>query len=160
MDLEYSLYTISIWESKWKKSFIESSQKLSKEEEIGLYSAMCLTPNVSKAMWGLLTLPIKQDIFNYMADPMSATTISKISNKRPGKKEIITTEVVYYWMSSLNIPYSCEHWHFNRLLKLIEVGFIKQAAQSGFGKKMSKAETARTYREINEMRKAKYNTSG
>lgn len=156
VDLEYSLYTISLWESKWKKSFIESSIAFTAEEEVGLYEAMCITPNVDKVMWGLLTPALKKDIFEYMADPMSATTVNK-SNGRPGRKEIITSEIVYYWMSSLNIPYSCEHWHFNRLLKLIDVGFIKQA---GPGKKMSKAEAARKYRDLNAQRKAMYNTKG
>lgn len=159
VDLEYSLHTISLWESKWKKPFIESSKSLSKEEEVGLYEAMCLTPNVDRAMWGLLTMPLKQDILRYMADPMSATTINS-RNNRPGRKEIITTEIIYYWMSSLNIPYSCDRWHFNRLLKLVEVGFIKRAKENGGGKKMSKAETARSYRELNEMRKSRLNTKG
>lgn len=157
VDLEYSLYTISLWESKWKKPFIESSDKLTKEEEIGFYEAMCITPNVDRAMWGLITRQLREDIFKYMADSMSATTVNNRNRQRPGRKEIITSEIVYYWMSSLNIPYSCEHWHFNRLLKLIEVGFIKQA---GPGKKMSMTETARSYRELNEMRKAMYNTKG
>lgn len=159
VDLEYSLHTISLWESKWKKSFIESSKSLAKEEEIGLYEAMCLTPNVNKAMWGLLTPALKQEILKYRADSMSATTVNN-RNNRPGRKEIITTEIIYYWMSSLNIPYSCDRWHLNRLLKLIEVGFIKQAKENGLGKKMSKADTARNYRELNEMRKAKFNTKG
>ena len=159
LDLEYSLYTISLWESKWKKPFMESSRNLTKEEEIGLYEAMCLTPNVDKVMWGLLTIPLKEDILKYMADLMSATTINN-RNQRLGRREIITTEIIYYWMSSLNIPYSCEHWHFNRLLKLIEVGFIKQTAQMGGGKKMNKRDTASMYREINERRKAMHNTKG
>ena len=156
IDLEYSLYTISLWESKWKKSYIESSNKLTEEEEIGLYEALCITPGVSRAMWGLMTLPLKQDIFRYIADPMSATVINN-RQKKPRQREIITTEIIYYWMSSLNIPYSCEHWHFNRLLKLIEVGFIKQA---GPGKKMGKKDTINMYRELNEKRKAMFNTKG
>lgn len=159
LELEYSLYTISLWESKWKKPFIETSQKLSKEEEVGLFEAMCLTPNVERVMWGLLTIPLKESIYKYMADPMSATTFNN-HNRRSGRREIITTEIMYYWMSSLNIPYSCEHWHFNRLLKLIEVGFIKQAEQMGGSKKMGKRDTASMYRELNERRKAMYNTKG
>lgn len=156
LDLEYSLYTISLWESKWKKSFVESSKGLTPEEQVGLYEAMCLTPNVERVMWGLLTPELKKNIFEYMADPMSATTVNK-QNNRPGRREIITTEIIYYWMSSLNIPYSCDRWHFNRLLKLIDVSFIKQA---GPGKKMSKAEAARQYRDLNAQRKAMYNTKG
>lgn len=155
VDLEYSLYTISLWESKWKIPFMSNSDKLTKEQEIGLYEAMCVTPNVDKVMWGLLTLPLKKDIFQYMGDSMSATTINN-RNQRPGRREIITTEIIYYWMSSLNIPYTCEHWHFNRLLKLIEVSFIKQAPP----KKMSKGEAMNQQRALNAARRAMYNTKG
>lgn len=155
LELEYSLYTISLWESKWKKPFISNSDKLTREEEIGLYEAMCLTPGVDRRMWSLLTLNLKKDILDYMADPMSATTIN-IHDKKPGRREIITTEVIYYWMSSFNIPYSCEHWHLNRLLKLIEVSSIKQTPP----KKMGKKEAAMQYRSINEARKAMWNTKG
>lgn len=156
VDLEYSLHTISLWESKWKKSFMESANSFNKDEEIGLYEAMCITPGVDRAMWGLLAPSLKKDILQYMSDPMSATTVSN-RNKRPGRHEIITTEIIYYWMSSLNIPYSCDRWHFNRLLKLIEVGFVKQAGPS---KKMGKMETAKYYRDLNEKRKAMYGTKG
>lgn len=155
LDLEYSLYTVSLWESKWKKSFIHYSNQLTREEEVGFYEAMCLTPNVDKAMWGLLTLPLKKDIWDYIMDPMSATSISN-RNQRPGGKKIITTEIVYAWMSSLNIPYSCEHWHFNRLLKLIEVGFVNQSPP----KKMGTKEAMAQQRSLNAARKAMYNTKG
>ena len=155
LDLEYSLYTISLWESKWKKPFIETSDKFTEEEKIGFYEAMCITPNVDKAMWGLLTLPIEQDIWKYVTDPMSATTITN-HNRRPGRKEIVTTEIIYYWMSSLNIPYSCEHWHFNRLMKLIEVGFVKQAPP----KKMGAKEAMAQQKSLNAARKAMWNTKG
>lgn len=155
LDLEYSLYTISLWESKWKKPFIDGSKKLTREEEIGLFEAMCITPNVKKSLWSLLTISLKKDIYDYMSDSMSATTINRINN-RPGKKEVITTEVVYYWMTTLNIPLTCERWHLNRLLKLIEVGFIKQTPS----KKMGKKDAARMYRDLNNARLAKYNTRG
>lgn len=155
IDLEYSLYTISLWESKWKKSFMQNSDKLTKEEEIGFYEAMCITPNVDRAIWGLLTPPLKKDIWDYVIDPMSATTINNREN-RPGRKQIITNEIIYYWMSSLNIPYSCEHWHLNRLLKLIEVGFIKQAPPKKMGAKQAMAQQ----RSLNAARKAMWNTKG
>lgn len=155
IDLEYSLYTISLWESKWKKPFIDNSNKLTSEEENSFYECMCLTPNVDRVMWGLLTLSLKKDIWAYITDSMSATTVNH-RNQRPGRKEIITSEIVYYWMSSLNIPYSCEHWHFNRLLKLIEVGFIKQSPP----KKMSPKQAMAEQRSLNAARKAMWNTKG
>lgn len=158
IDLEYSLYTISLWESKWKKSFIKNADKLTVEERLSLYELMCITPNVTKAMLGLLTPQLEKEIFQYMADPMSATVINRVGNQQGGKNETVTTELIYYWMSSLNIPYSCDRWHFNRLLKLIEVGFIKQAGPGK--KKMSRREAIMYQKQLNDQRKAMYNTKG
>lgn len=155
VDLEYSLHTISIWESKWKISFMKYADKLTKEQEFSLYECMCITPNVDKVMWGLLTVPLRKDIFEYMGDSMSASKIHR-KDGAPRKKETITTELIYCWMSMLNIPYSCDRWHLNRLLKLIEVSFFKQNGP----RKMGRAEALREQRELNAARRAKYNTKG
>lgn len=155
IELEYSLYTVSLWESKWKKPFMTTMDNLTTGEEIGLFEAMCITEGIPKHTWGLLTRDIRKDIFDYLKDPMSATTITNRKSK-PGKAQIITTEIIYYWMSSLNIPYSCERWHFNRLMKLIEVSFIKQSPPQ----KMSKTDAFKQQRELNALRRARLNTKG
>lgn len=155
LDLEYSLYTISLWESKWKKPFLTTMEKMTPQEWIGLLKCMCVTPNIPDVCWALQNADIRKDILDYMADPMSATTVNN-HGKKPGRSQIITTEIVYYWMTAFNIPFECEHWHFNRLMKLIEVCMVKQAPPQ----KMSKSEAARRQHELNAMRLAQWNTKG
>lgn len=157
VELEYSLYTIALWESKWKKPFIKSLQKLTKKEEIGWYKAMCITPGVPDNAWIATTYKIRRDILEYATDPMSATTISHRDSKTPNHKStVVTAELVYYWMVSLGIPFECQHWHFNRLMKLIDVCHTKNAPP----KKMGKQEAAAMYRELNAQNRAKYNSRG
>ena len=84
---------------------------------------------------------------------MSATVIA---NQAPSRnQEIITSELVYYWMTVLNIPFECENWHFNRLMMLIQVANAKNNP-----KKMSKKDALARQREINEQRRKQYNTAG
>ena len=94
------------------------------------------------------------DILQYIDDPMTATTIKDI----PGKKnsEVVTSELIYYWMVALEIPFECEKWHINRLLTLIKVCNIKNQP----AKNMSRREVLNQNRLLNEARRKKYHTKG
>jgi hypothetical protein len=97
---------------------------------------------------------VKQ-ISDYIADPMTATTITK-RNQRPSR-EILTSEVIYYWMVNFGIPFDpCQKWHLNRLLTLIEVAAAKESGE----KKMPRREMLQQRALLNAQRKAKYNTKG
>lgn len=116
--LEHSLLSISKWESKYHKPFL----KRHKEEghtaqELEDY-IKCMTLNtVPEYVYSILTKKNLLDINAYIDDPMTATTIAR---SRPSN-EIITSELIYYWMTAFNIPFECEKWHLNRLLMLIKV---------------------------------------
>ena len=50
---------------------------------------------------------------------MTATTITDHTGTSP-KRQIVTSELIYAWLTLLEIPYGdVEHWHLNRLLTLI-----------------------------------------
>ena len=96
-----------------------------------------------------------QEINSYIDNPATATTIH---NRKPQKsrREIVTSEVVYYWMIDLGIPFECEKWNFNRLMTLIEVCSIKGAPQ----KKMSRKEIMKENAALNAARRSKLGTHG
>ena len=76
--------------------------------------------------------------------------------ERKGRGEIITSELIYYWMVAFTIPFECEHWHLNSLFALIRICNIKNSKP----KKMGRNEIAQRNRELNAQRRAKYGTSG
>lgn len=150
--LEHSLMSISKWESKWQKPFLDN--KIPKTRKENLDYVKCMTVNqVNPNIYYILPAKAFEEINKYIDQPMTATKIYEDKKPPgPGKKPIITSEVVYYWMISLNIPFECQKWHFNKLMALINTC----NAKNGGGKKLSTAER----RALNESRKAKYNTRG
>lgn len=158
LKLEHSLVSISKWESKWHKSFFSNKAK-TEEEATDYIRCMTVSPSdVPFEVYQYLSQENIQKINDYIADPMTATTIT---DERPGGKgrsgrDIVTSELIYYWMIALTIPIKCEHWHINRLLTLIQVCNIKNSP----GKKRSARDIARRNEAINEARKAKLNTRG
>ncbi len=152
--LEHSLVSIAKWESKWKKSYLSSKNK-TYEETIDYIKCMTITKNVNPLIYKSLNRNALSSIERYINDPMTATYFSE-TDTRPSGPSIITAEIIYYWMISLNIPMECQKWHFNRLIALIKVCNIKNNP----GKKMSRREILTRNQALNEERKRKYNTRG
>lgn len=154
LQLEHSLISISKWESKWCKPFLGKQEK-SSEEVIDYIKCMTLNKSVNDEVYGCLTQANINAINDYIGAPMTATYFS--SNER-GKKnnEQITSELIYYWMISLQIPFECQKWHINRLLTLIRVCNVKNTPP----KKMSKRDTASRYAALNAARRKQLNTKG
>lgn len=151
--LEHSLLSISKWESKWKKPFLSDKDK-TKEEMIDYIRCMTITKNVpSEAYLGLSNGNI-ETIGNYIQDSMTATWFRE--ERSAPSREIITSEIIYYWMIANNIPMECQKWHLNRLLTLIKVCQIKNSPK----KKMSVGDIARRNNELNQARRKRFNTKG
>ncbi len=118
--LEHSLLSLSKWESKWHKPFLSKKEKT--EDEIFDY-IRCMTVNsVDENVYLCLSQEMVHQINKYIEDSMTATTIN---DKRSPSREIVTAEIIYYWMVALQIPFECQKWHLNRLLTLIDVCSIK-----------------------------------
>lgn len=154
LQLEHSLISLSKWESKWCKPFLSKEDK-SYEEVLDYIKFMTLTPNVKPEVYERLSDDNIKQINAYIEAPMTATTFSK-DRSFNGKSEIVTAELIYYWMIALNIPFECQKWHINRLLTLVRVCNIKNSPP----KKMSKRATASHYAQLNAARRKQYNTKG
>ena len=123
LQLEHSLVSISKWESKWHKPFLSKEPK-TVAETIDYIKCMTLTQNVKSEVYDHLSKENIEEINAYIDDPKTATTFSK-DRKSARSREIITSELIYYWMVVLNIPFECQKWHLNRLLTLIRVCNVK-----------------------------------
>lgn len=155
LQLEHSLVSLSKWERKWHKPFLNTKEK-TLEETIDYIKCMTLNKNVPDEVYSCLTQKNVDDINAYIEDPMTATTFSEDKNG-PKSREIITAELIYYWMISLQIPVDeCQKWHINSLLTLIRVCNIKSQPP----KKMGKRETMSRNAALNAARKKQLNTKG
>ena len=154
LQLEHSLVSISKWESKWHKPFLSKDEK-TYDETIDYIKCMTLTQNVKPEVYDHLSNDNVAEINSYIGDSMTATTFGKDRNSPPNR-EIITSEVIYYWMIALNIPFECQKWHLNRLLTLIRVCNIKNNP----GKKLSIRETLSKFDAINAANRKRFHTKG
>jgi hypothetical protein len=154
LQLEHSLVSISKWESTWNKPFLSKKDKTD-EELLDYVKCMTITQNVNPEVYLCLTEDNYKRIKKYIESPMTATTFSE-DNKGKNSREIPTSELIYYWMISLNIPMECQKWHLNRLITLIKVCSIKNSPK----KKRRSGDIASNQAAINAARRKQLNTKG
>ena len=155
LQLEHSLISISKWESKWQKAILTKQEK-THEETIDYIKCMTLNQNVDPNVYNYLTNDNIRQINAYIDSPMTATYFSEEKGGRGGRGEQITSELIYYWMIALQIPFECQKWHLNRLLTLVRVCNIKNQPP----KKRSRREIMSRNAALNAARRKQLNTKG
>ncbi len=153
LQLEHSLISISKWESKWHVPFLTQDRKTI-EQTIDYIRCMTINKRVDPRVYNSLPDKILTEINEYIENPMTATWFKEDPNAKVSR-EIITSEILYYQMIEIGIPFECERWHINRLLTLIRVYSEKKNP-----KKMSANEVRRRNAELNAARRAKMKTKG
>ena len=154
--LEHSLVSVSKWEAKWHKPFINPGYKMTLDELYSYIECMCITKNVLTTAFKLITPTDIERIKEYINDPMTATIISNGNSSKKKNGKFITNEEIYYMMFSYQIPKECEKWHLNRLMTLLEVF----AAKNNSNEKMSKAEIYKQNAQLTAARRAKWHSKG
>lgn len=154
LTLEHSLISISKWESKWHVPFLGKEER-TPEQVIDYIKCMTITTNVKPEVYEFLTKENIETVMQYINDPMTATTITERGGKRVSR-EIVTSELIYYWMVALQIPFECQKWHINRLMMLIQICNIKNQPD----KKMSKKTTAQQNAALNAARRQRAHSRG
>lgn len=154
LQLEHSLVSLSKWEAKWHKPFLGKGEKTALET-IDYIRCMTLTQNVDPSVYDYISNEIISQVSDYIADSMTATWFSKEDKSPPGH-EIVTAEIIYYWMIALNIPFECQKWHLNRLLTLIRVCNAKNAPS----KPLNKKQLAKRNAALNAARRKAFHSNG
>lgn len=154
LELEHSLASLSKWESREEKPFLGKDEKTT-EQTLAYVKDMVLTPDVPDKVFERLNANNLTVINDYINAKMTATWFNEMESRR-ASQEVITAELVYYWMVSLQIPFETQHWHLNRLITLVRVINEKNKP----GKKMPRQTARERQQQINSQRRAKYGTRG
>lgn len=153
VELEHSLVSLSKWEAEWEKPFLATKDKTT-DETISYVAMMLLTPDVPEEVFLKLIENHLSQITAYISAKRTATWFSEDRNASRSR-EVITAEIIYYWMISLSVPFECQYWHLNQLITLIRVINHKNAP-----KKRGRQNSAVARRALNAQRRAQHNTTG
>lgn len=152
--IEHSLVAIAKWEAKWHVPFLDPNTEKTNEMMIDYIRCMTISQNVDPTVYNTIPAEVIKEINDYIDNPMTATWFKDTNHKNSG--EIITNELIYYWMIANNIPMECAKWHFNHLMTLIRVCSEKNAPQ----KKMSKRDILSQNKALNAARRRASGSKG
>ena len=125
LSLEHSLVSLTKWESKWHKPFLSPEEK-TQEETMDYVRCMILNEDVDdEIIYAFKPKDLKQ-IETYIATDQTATTFPKDNSNEPQSNEIMTSELIYYYLAQMQCPFvPTENWHLSRVLTLIRIGSFK-----------------------------------
>ena len=153
--LKHSLLSISKWEAKHERPFLDVRKPLTYDETVDYIRFMTLTQNVNPIIYQMLSKKHMKLVNQYISANMTGTTFGGDNNgPKRSMRNPMSAEVIYYYMSEFNIPWECQKWHLNRLLTLIRVCGIKKTPP-----KKSKG-TAKSRQQLNAARRRKTGSRG
>lgn len=154
LQFEHSLLSLSKWESRTKTPFLTTAPK-DTSQLIDYFQDMLLTEIDSSIVYRLSPDQL-EDLSKYMNTPQTASSVPKNPSKSGASPETVTSELIYYWMTALEIDWAAESWHLTRLMMLIEITNFKRQPE----KKADPKQMYQNWNEINERNKALFGTDG
>lgn len=155
LDLEHSLVAISKWEAKYEITFLSKREKTAEQTRYYI-KCMSLSGNIPDEVLDRLSMDNVKQIREYITSKQSATRFTQMPNHAPSREKV-TSELIYYWMIAMQIPWEAQHWHIERLLTLID---LCQRKNNTGNRKMNKSDMIRHRNAINAQRRQQYGTSG
>lgn len=124
LQFEHSLRSLSKWESKTRKAWFGSAEKLP-SEMILYFQCMLLSPGVDPDLVYACSAQQLDDLAKYINESFTASSVPD-DTKSKIVEEIATSELIYYWMTALKINWEAQDWHLSRLMMLIKISSYKQ----------------------------------
>ena len=155
LKFEHSLLSLSKWESKYKKAFLTNATK-TPTELIDYYQMMLVSPEDETDLVLLMDPEQMDELTRYMNDTRTASSVPD-DGKKQVNQEIVTSELIYYWLSALRIQFHpTETWHLSRIMMLVQIAGYKQQPE----KKRRPKEIWTDWIQENERRKKMLGTNG
>lgn len=115
---------MSKWESKYQIAFQGRTAK-SPEQMVDYFQMMLVTRKVDRTLVYRLSPAQQKELTNYINSSQTATSVPK--EKSTGIGETMTSELIYYWMAELNIPFQpTDSWHLSRCITLVQLTAFKK----------------------------------
>lgn len=156
LELEHSLLSVSKWESKWEVPFLNDTPKTD-EQTRDYVHMMTSSGEIPPEVFQHMSAGNFGSINTYINAKMSATTFREVNH--PKNNEIVTSELIYYWMIALGIPFECEKWHLSRLIALIKICNVKNSSNDKPAGKAPKTSAAER-RAMNDQRRRETGSNG
>lgn len=156
LHLKHSLLTLSKWETIWEIPFLGEGKKTT--EQLYSYVNIMAGGDLDELTLSRLTSEHYEKLNAYLSSKQSATWFSESPNQRRST-QTVTSELIYFWMTTYNIPFECENWPFPRLMNLIRIASIKNDPDAG-KKKRNKSQMLSERAMLNKKRREQYGTTG
>jgi len=153
LHLEHSLVSLSKWESKWEKPFLTGDSKTT-EEVLSYFQAMSLDGEIPEEVLVRLTEDNLREFNQYIESKMTATWFREMPQSRFANAETVTAEIIYHWITALQLDWECQYWHLNRLITLVKTINEKNKAASDTKKKAPTSSDLANRRALMERRRA------
>lgn len=132
LHLEHSLASLSKWEEEFERPFLSDGPKTA-EETLAYVRHMSVGGEVPDDVLRRLGDDNIRAITAHLNKKMTATWFRESAPSGRGR-EVITAEIIYFWMTNYHIPLEFEHRHLNKLLTLIRVANEKNAPKKKPGR--------------------------